>query len=89
MNANNAHFLTGWAHYSFEHEALVASDFVLKLPYAHPRALPRITDFHLHWSGKPLQDDSLLRVRTAFFLCTQKHFRITYLLLLVEFIKLK
>ena len=77
MNAHTPHFLTGWAHYAFEHEALCAHDFLLKLPHRHPRDLPRVESFHVHWSGKPSQDDDLLRVRSAFFLCTQKRLRLT------------
>ena len=77
MNATNSHFLTGWTHYSFEQEALSASDFILKLPYRHPRDLPHVESLHVHWGGKPFQDDELLRVRSAFFLCTQKRLELT------------
>ena len=73
----NSHFLTGWSHYSFEQEALFASDFILKLPNRHPRNLPRIQDFHVHWSGKPSSLDDSIRVRSALFLCTQKRFELT------------
>lgn len=77
MNTSNACFLSGWAHYSFEQEALTAPDFILKLPYKHPRALPQVENLHVHWGGKPSQEDELLRVRSAFFLCTHKHFGVT------------
>ena len=77
MDQVKTHFLTGWTHYSFEQEAIFAPDLMLKLPKHHPRNFPRVEKLHIHWSGKPSQDEEMLRVRTAFFLCTQKCLEVT------------
>lgn len=77
MNTQEHTYLTGWSHFSHEQENVYLSDFVLKLPNHHPQMFPKFESIRIHWSGKPSQEDIMIKVRTAFFLCTQKMTEIT------------
>ena len=68
---------SGWAHYSFEQEALSSPDFLLKLPAIIPEQIPCLKRIYVHWSGDGKQTQEMIFVQSAFFLATQCRLRVS------------
>ena len=68
---------SGWAHYSFEQEALSSPEFLLKLPTIIPEQIPCLKKIHVHWSGDGKQTQKMIFIQSVFFLATQCRLQIS------------
>jgi len=70
MDTQHTAFVSGWTHYCFEQESVFMDDLLLKLPHTTGESLPRVDELSVHWSGSIGEDEKMMKVRAAFFLCT-------------------